>query len=144
MVAYGVFLQRDRKNDEAESWFHKASAAGHPAGMANIGILLAERDNVEEAETWLRRAATAGGFVGMAELAKLLYERGELTEAETWYRRAAETGRDARPPEFLVHLTGDVISGWHFAAQFVTTIAPRRHPLSGGSVWLGWRLCGQR
>jgi TPR repeat protein len=76
----------------AEAAFGRADARGDSGGAFNLGVFLAERDDVAGAEAAFRRADKRGHADGAHRLGLLLQERGDRDGAETAFRRADERG----------------------------------------------------
>ena len=93
MLNLGVMLAETRRQEEAETWYRKAAAAGVDAAMNNLGNLPTETGRREEAQTWYQKAATIGNAHAMYGLGLfLLEETSQQEEAASWCRKAAAAG----------------------------------------------------
>ncbi len=72
MYNLAVVLGESGRQEEAETWYRKAAATGHPQATNNLGNLLAATGRPEEAETWYRKAAATGDPSAMRNLGRLL------------------------------------------------------------------------
>ncbi|MGW7455899.1 serine/threonine-protein kinase, partial [Streptomyces sp. NPDC054787] len=93
MFSLARLLEDAGRIDEAETWYRKATDAGHISAMTDLGLLLENTGRTNEAETWYRKATDAGHTDAMTNLGVLLENTGRTDEAESWYRKAADAGQ---------------------------------------------------
>ena len=102
LLAEGLALRKEGKNDQAISAFRNAAARGVPDAHLLLGILLREAGDQEGAEKEYREAAKinpANGQV-LLEIAKMLITRGDFAGALTRLKKAAELMPFAPPVHY--------------------------------------------
>jgi TPR repeat protein len=97
------FRRRDRNAElasEAEAWLRRAAEQGRVEAMHNLGVLMAERDDVHGAMAWFQRSADAGHPPAMFNVGVMLRSQGDDDSGLAWLHRSAEAGF----PEAMAYL----------------------------------------
>src|SRR5262249_55465220 len=102
LLAEGLALRKEGRNEQALSAFRQAAARGVPDAHLLLGILLRETGDHARAEKEYREAERLNPNNGQAllEMGKMLIERGDITQALARLKKAAEVMPSAPPVHY--------------------------------------------